>query len=702
MLELIAKLNPSQQEAVTYGNGPMLVLAGAGTGKTRVITHRIAHLIQKLDISPYNILAVTFTNKAADEMKHRVATLLGGKAAGVWLGTFHSIGLRILRDAGARTVAGVNGNFSTVDQDDRLAIVKEAVNSLGIDPKRYTPKGYLNMISNYKNTMGYVENRRPEDITHRFADVFAGYEELLRGQRLIDFDDMLSLSLRLFIEHSDILAEYRERCKYILVDEYQDTNIIQFRFLRALAGSSGNICVVGDDDQSIYSWRGAEIDNILRFDEYFEGVKEIKLTDNYRSAQGILELANRLIHHNEERRGKDLHACLDVNADIICQKVGDERYEAVFVADMVERHLNKGLQRSDVAVLYRTNAQSRNFEAEFSRRGIPHKVIGGQAFYQRREVKDVLSYLRVIDNPYDEAAFSRAIKTPSRGVGDALIDKFKTYATANHVDLLVAIEHIFPALSTHQQTGVGQFREIIAAVSAEENVGQMVNAVIELTSYKDYLMRTEDEVEAKNRTENIFELYNAAVAANEAGSTLADFLQTATLVTSGDEGAEGKISLMTLHGAKGLEFESVFITGLEEGLFPKSSDDDKGDLEEERRLCYVGVTRAKRYLTLSFASSRMSYGKRQNYPPSRFISELELAGYKEKQDFVRPERFATDFKQVADNTTDGLRKGQSVRHEVFGDGVVLQVEGAGDSAKVDVMFKRAGLKKLVARFLTAG
>lgn len=690
--ELLSKLNSAQAEAVQHTEGPLLVLAGAGAGKTRVITYRIAYLLEVCHVPPQNILAVTFTNKAAGEMKHRVQDLGGINAKGVWMGTFHSVGLAILRRFGKLTAAGEN--FSIVDQDDRMALVRGVVKALGIDHKKHSPKLYQHFISNFKNTMMYVDGMPPEEYSYRFKDVFSAYEEELRRQNLIDFDDMLSLSLRLFMREPDVLTHYKDLCRYIMVDEYQDTNAIQFAFLQALAGEDGNICVVGDDDQSIYGWRGAEVENILYFDQHFKHVKEIKLVDNYRSAPEILDRANRLIRNNTARRGKDLVPRMERMGEIVFKRMLDERMEADYVADTIQSRLSHGVPPGEIAILYRTNAQSRNFEVALNRRRIAYKVVGGVGFYQRREIKDVLSYLRVYDNPYDEAAFSRAAKTPPKGIGDTLLERIRALALSEHTDLLTACEMLIPLVPKRQAAGLSQQRSIIHGIVASKSLSEMVNTVIEESGYKDYLTRSEDPEEAKSRTDNIYELFNAAVSYEEQfpESSLTDFLASTTLITSTDEPSDGVVRLMSMHAAKGLEFESVFLTGFEDGIFPLMSQDGDDDIEEERRLCYVGITRAKVNLDITHAERRLRQGKWQQMKSSGFLRELgafsDPAGKtREKNGYFIP-------------TAGEFRKGQQVSHEIFGDGIVMNVNGSGDNAKVDVMFRTKGLKKLVARFLT--
>ncbi|MDR0454086.1 MAG: UvrD-helicase domain-containing protein [Deferribacteraceae bacterium] len=690
--KLLSQLNEKQAEAVTCTDGPLLVLAGAGAGKTRVIVYRIAYLIQVCGIKPWNILAVTFTNKAAGEMKSRLTQLVGADARDVWMGTFHGFGLSILRRYSGKIASGEN--FSVLDEDDRLAAIRNILKLLDIDPKEYPPKRYLHLISKFKNSAAYVENIQPEEVVYKFRAVFSAYEDELRRQKMVDFDDMLSLSLRLFLQNPDILAFYRERCQYILVDEYQDTNVIQFNFLRTLAGEDGNLCVVGDDDQSIYGWRGADVGNILYFDSHFKGVTEIKLVDNYRSAPEILDAANRLIRKNSARRGKDLIPCSDRTGVVARYKTEDERNETEVTANIIEKYIKEGIPATEIAILYRTNAQSRNFEATLSRRGIAYKVVGGLGFYQRREIKDILSYLRLYENRFDEMSFYRAAKNPPKKIGDMLTEKVTTLASSHHTDLINASEQLIPLLPPHQSSGLILICNLMRHLDTLKNIPDKINAVIEQVGYKEYLSRTEEPEEAKSRTENLYELYNAAAAFEEAlpDGSLSDFLATATLASASDEAVRDTVSLMTIHAAKGLEFEAVFLTGLEEGIFPLADQDGNNNLEEERRLCYVGGTRAKKYLNLTHTELRMIRGSRHIMKSSRFLEE-----FLSTETTIKPETNEGIF-----TPSDGsFRKGQLVCHESLGTGIVMQVHGTGDSAKVDVLFKKGGLKKLVARFIKA-
>lgn len=695
------ELNKAQYEAVTTTEGPLLVLAGAGTGKTRVITYRIAHLINNLKVPSRNILAVTFTNKAAGEMKERILKLVDYDDADIWIGTFHSICLRLLRRDGH--LAGLPAGFGILDQDDRLATMRDIVKTLNIDHKKYPPKQYMNMISAYKNTRMYVNGKEPDNLAHMFPDVFKAYQARLKEQKLIDFDDMLALTIRMFQENPEVTQYYKGLFKYILVDEYQDTNDIQFLFLHLLAGNDGNLCVVGDDDQSIYGWRGADIRNILEFDTIFEGTKMIRLVENYRSRPLILKAANELIRNNKVRKGKDLIAFREEGGLVQVLPVSSETDESDFVLSEIRKYIEDGVIGSSIAVLYRTNAQSRNFEVLLNREQIPYKVIGGVGFYQRREIKDILSYLRLFDNPYDSVSFRRCVKAPPRGIGDTTINRVIEYASTNGVSILEAIYAMSDSFRGAQKEAFRNFLKIFNALSECLKISEMVKTVITMTEYKEYVKKYEDEHEAEKRISNVDELYNAAVAFEQASqdTLISDFLAAASITTSTDEPAENCVQLMTIHSAKGLEFESVFLTGLENGLFPlHGSLDEPAELEEERRLCYVGVTRAKQNLHMTYASTRMVYGQRQAQRKSVFLDEMGILGYSRPKQTERtpaaPSKPSFKRKTVEVN---GIKSGSKVTHDKYGEGMVVALSGSGDTANADVFFKSAGLKKIRATFL---
>lgn len=712
MIDYKNELNEGQYNAVVRTENPLLVLAGAGTGKTRVITYRIAYLINELGVPPERILAVTFTNKAAEEMKHRLRELVGASASSVWMGTFHSISLRLLRRDGDSI--GLKPSFGVIDQDDRMSLFREVIKTLKIDYKKYPPKQYMNKISSFKNTPQYVEGQVPDaGAFHRVDEVFREYQKRLVEQFLIDFDDMLSLTIRMLENSNEIREFYSSMFDHVLVDEYQDTNSIQFMFLRLITSNSGRICVVGDDDQSIYGWRGADIRNILDFDKHFNDVEVVKLTENYRSTASIIARANLLIRNNTMRRGKVLTAHLETEGALEHLSLLNEVSEADFVTKKIEGYAQEGVSFKDIAVLYRTNAQSRNFEVNLNKAGIPYKVVGGTAFYQRREIKDLLSYLRFFDNSFDSVSFSRSVGTPSRGIGTTTIDKVRDFASKNAISLSSAVKEMFSTFSRNQQEGFRQYIGILDHLASFTKVSDMVNAVIERTGYKDYILANESEEEAKKRIENIFELYNASIAFEETmpEGTLTDFLASTSLSSSTDETAGDRVSLMTIHSAKGLEFDTVFLTGLENGLFPLyGSMDEPEQLEEERRLCYVGITRAKRNLFVTCAESRITYGSRSISTRSYFLEEMgfERARASFPSQARTLQQGSQNSFQVRKPSTSKLgedgagssRVGKKVRHEKFGEGQVVAITSDGGSEKADVFFRNGGLKKIMTTFLT--
>jgi DNA helicase-2/ATP-dependent DNA helicase PcrA len=697
MIDYKNELNNEQYEAVTTNNGPLLVLAGAGTGKTRVITYKMAYLIEELNIPPNSILSVTFTNKAADEMKERLLSLIGNKSKSVWCGTFHSIALRMLRQKGD-AIGLVNG-FGIVDQDDRVSLLRSILKELNIDPKKYSPKLYLSLISSFKNTMEFVEEQMPplDDSVLKLAEVFSEYQKRLKEINSIDFDDMLSLAIRMFMKKPEINNYYKNIFKHILVDEYQDTNFTQFIFLKQLSGKNGNICVVGDDDQSIYGWRGAEIRNILDFDKFFENVKTVTLVKNYRSTPKILFSANTLISCNKYRKKKVLQPVTDEMGcfEIINYQNGQE--EAFGISMKIKQLLSENKNLDDIAILYRTNAQSRNFEIELNKSGIPYKVIGGIGFYQRKEVKDILSYLKFFDNPFDIQSFSRSIKAPSRKIGNATIEKLIKYAFEKGTDIPTALR--FKMDKMRNKESISAYLKIFSELEKLDNIQKMIKTIIDLSDYYEYLKKTETKQDAENKIANLEELINAAAEFEEKNedSTLSDFLSSTTLYTSSDENSNNNVKLMTIHSAKGLEFDTVFLTGLEDGLFPlfRAYEDPTGmELEEERRLCYVGITRAKRNLYLSYASSRMTYGNWKNCKQSIFLKELHIIQKKNQKEIIKKKNEYQNNKKIND-----FYDGEKVFHKKFGEGMVISSTGSGDNAKIDVFFKQRGLKKIVARFL---
>lgn len=660
-----------------------------------------------------NILAVTFTNKAAGEMKSRLQGLIGPLANAVWMGTFHSICLNILRNESE--YVGLAKSFSVIDQEDRLSLIRQVLKSLNIDTNQFKPKAYLHAISAYKNTENYARNDEIEENYHMLKIVYQAYQKELELQRLVDFDDMISLCVRLFNNFPNVLEKYKNLYKYILVDEYQDTNAVQFRLLYMLAGNDGNLCVVGDDDQSIYGWRGAEVRNILEFDKVFKNVNEIKLEGNYRSGKSILSIANRLIENNTYRRGKTLEASSDKEADVRKFEFTNEYEESEFAARTIyDKIYEEGINPDDIAILYRTNAQSLNFERALKNKSIPHKVVGNIGFYQRKEVKDILSYLKFSSNKKDAHAFIRSITTPKRGIGNSTIDKVSSYAEDNEIDIVQALNADLKYLVKHRAT-LERYLSIIKHIEEIESIAEKVKYVIEAINYHELLKSNGEEPDTiERKMQNLDELIADAVRFQEAnGSSLADFLASAALVTSGDEESESSVKLMTMHAAKGLEFKIVFLTGLEEGLFPLGNDEGETNIEEERRLCYVGITRAMETLYITRARNRLRRDKHNHAEASRFLGELQYGAAFKFNKGKTNNTFTNKNGNYADyikNTTNSEKKeynnsnavfspSEKVVHSVFGEGVVLFSEGSNEHEKVTVHFKKAGIKKIIAKFL---
>ena len=668
----------------------MLVLAGAGTGKTRVITYKIAYLIHNDIYNPGRILAVTFTNKAAREMKNRLYNLIGNKSNNVWMGTFHSIALKILRRYGEEI--GLLKNFSIIDESDRFSMIRDILKKLNIDYKKFPPKTYLNTISRYKNSVEYLNDKKNDDFYFRFNDVLETYQKNLHDRNQIDFDDMLTKTLELFHKNKEILAYYRELFKYILVDEYQDTNIIQSIFLKTLSGMDGNICLVGDDDQAIYSWRGAEVKNILEFEKNFINTKTIKLTNNYRSTQNILNTANKLISNNKFRKGKNLVTEKKDMGKIVLKNLIDEQNEAKFASQSIKALVKDGISLDNIAILYRVNAQSRNFEMLLSANNIPYKVIGSISFYQRKEIKDILSYLKFYDNPYDVQSFSRSLKYPAKGLGETFINKLFEQVSLNETTIFDELIKMNIPLNIRQKESVKNYLEIFEKIESQVSIADKIKAIIEGTNYEEYLKQFEEENEANKRIQNIYELINSAILFEESNedAILSDFLANASLTTATEHQDETSVSLMTIHAAKGLEFDTVILTGMEDGLFPLyRAYENIDEFEEERRLCYVAITRAKKILYITRAESRMLYGKRMNTTPSVFLDELKIDSPKRTYNYIKP-----------DNISSGkFQRGNIVFHEIFGEGNVTDVNGSGKNTKVSVSFKSVGNKKIIARFL---
>jgi DNA helicase-2/ATP-dependent DNA helicase PcrA len=729
---LLAGLNPAQQEAVTHESGPLLIVAGAGSGKTRVLTHRIAWLIGERGVSPFAILAITFTNKAAGEMKSRVAELVGPVAARMWVSTFHSACVRILRRDGSRL--GYKSSFTIYDEADAVRLTGYVLRDLNIDAKKFPPRSVHGHISTLKNELvGPAEatGRAGGIYERRIAEVYAEYQRRLLAASAMDFDDLLGNVVELFRRHPDALDHYQQRFTHVLVDEYQDTNRAQNEIILLLGALHHNVCVVGDSDQSIYGWRGADIRNILEFEEAFPDTTVVVLEQNYRSTQTILDAANAVIANNLRRKPKDLWTDQGAGQPITRYDAESEYDEAAFIAhEMAALHDREGVTWGDFAIFYRTNAQSRVVEEELVRRNIPYRVIGGTRFYDRKEIKDALAYLKAVANPADEVSVKRVINEPRRGVGETSVRRLDEWAAQHAVSFSEAMASAEAAGVTGK--AVGGLRDLLrllerlrGLVDAGEGPAAVLERVLEDTGYLAEL-EAERTVEAAGRVENLAELVGQAREYAEVDA----FLEDVSLVADADEidGSEGEVVLMTLHTAKGLEYPVVFLLGLEDGVFPHlRSLGEPDELEEERRLAYVGITRARHRLYLTWAESRMLFGSTQYNPPSRFLREIP-ADLVHHADNGRPSRrrwrgaedvpegrvwgrggadehrsrvveAAMRGEATPARTTGaeslGLRVGDDVVHGKWGEGVVILLEGQGEKAEAVIRFPSVGEKRLL-------
>ena len=750
-------LNNEQREAVLHTEGPLLILAGAGSGKTRVLTHRTAYLIDECGVNPYNIMAITFTNKAAGEMRERIDDMVGYGSESIWVSTFHSTCVRILRRYIDRL--GYDTNFTIYDADDQKTLMKDICKRLEIDTKIYKEKMFLSVISSAKDEMiGPIEfeNRAAGDYTKRKqAQVYKEYQNALKQNNALDFDDLLFKTVELFKLDKEVLNAYQERFRYIMVDEYQDTNTVQFELIRLLAMKYKNLCVVGDDDQSIYKFRGANIYNILNFEKHFEDAKVIKLEQNYRSTQNILDAANAVIANNVSRKVKSLWTANGTGDKIDFEQLDSGYEEADYVARDIAGKIRRGeYTYKDCAVLYRTNAQSRLFEEKFINMNIPYKIVGGVNFYSRKEVKDLLSYLKTIDNARDDLAVRRIINVPKRGIGAASISKVQMYAQDRGMSFYSALSMAadVPGMGK-AEAKIRPFVEFIESMKAKAaivSVSELLEEIIEETGYVSEL-EAEGTDEAQARIENIDELISKAVAYEESTDepSLNGFLEEVSLVADIDNLDENSdyVVLMTLHSAKGLEFPNVYLAGMEDGLFPSymsiTSDDANSEIEEERRLAYVGITRAKEHLTITSARMRMIRGQTQYGKVSRFVKEIpnellkgeiyepkgrdddltKVSTYqKAKAAFKTTPTYGTEYatsfntkktkppvytpvsnqKSFASETTSGTSLsyvvGDRVRHIKFGDGEVMAIVEGGRDFEVTVDFDKVGTKKMFASF----
>ncbi|MDQ3147660.1 MAG: DNA helicase PcrA [Actinomycetota bacterium] len=723
--DLLAGLNPEQAEAVSHGAGPLLVVAGAGSGKTRVLTHRIAHLIAD-GVSPFEILAITFTNKAADEMRGRVAALVGPVAAKMWVSTFHSACVRILRRDGK--ALGYPSSFTIYDQADAVRLTGYVLRDANIDPKRFPPRSVHAAISAAKNELisgeQYADAAR-SIFERRIADVYREYQARLHKAGAMDFDDLLTQTVRLFAGHPDVLEHYQRRFRHVLVDEYQDTNRAQNSLVVQLAREHRNVCVVGDADQSIYAFRGADIGNILQFEEAFPDATVIVLDQNYRSTQTILDAANAVIANNLGRKPKSLWTASPGGERIVRYVADDEHAEASFVTGEVARLHDGGEYRwGDVAVFYRTNAQSRVVEEQLVRVGIPYRVLGGTRFYDRREVKDALAYLKAVANPADEVSVKRVVNVPRRGVGDTAARRLDAWATEHGAPFAAALDHAEEAGVTGRAVrGIAAFSALLDGLRARlgEGPGPVLEAALQTSGYLDEL-EAERSVEAAGRIENLAELVGVANEVDDVDT----FLEMVSLVADTDDlpdADDSAVVLMTLHAAKGLEFPVVFMLGMEESVFPHlRSLGEPAEMEEERRLAYVGITRARERLYLCSAFSRTIFGSTLYNPPSRFLDEIpaelvqEVGGRARNRSSrrrhggdgsdtdgrvfgARPQIVESAMRAAPPPSTGaeelGLRMGDDVRHQKWGEGVVLEISGQGDKAEALVRFPEAGEKRLL-------
>jgi DNA helicase-2/ATP-dependent DNA helicase PcrA len=682
----LADLNPAQRDAVLTTEGPLLVIAGAGSGKTRVLTHRVAHLLATQGVKPNEILAITFTNKAAGEMRERLERMLGGVARAIWILTFHSACGRILRREAQRL--GYRSNFTIYDQADQVRLVKQCLEELERDPKRFTPRGIHSVVSREKNNLvGPVEFRQRVSSFYdqTVADVYELYQRKLFTSNAVDFDDLLYLTVDALARFPEAQEKWRKAFRYILVDEYQDTNRAQYRLLQLLAGKDKNVCAVGDPDQSIYAFRGADIRNILDFERDFPGTRTVALEQNYRSTNSILGAANSVIENNSERKPKHLFSDLGQGEPVEVIEVEDEHAEARFVAARIAALVEEGFSGSEVGVFYRMNAQSRVLEDVLVRQGVAYQVIGGPRFYERAEIKDVIAYLQVIDNPNDAVSLMRIANRPRRGIGDTSIARLVTFADAQGISLWAALPRADEAgVGAAPQKAVKQLHTLLASLMAqaqELSVPELVERVLEQSGYFEAL-EAERTIEAQGRTENLQELVSVAREYLETAEepSLSSFLQEISLYSDQDalRGEGSLVTLMTLHNAKGLEFRAVFVIGMEEGLFPHARSIEEQGIEEERRLCYVGMTRAKERLCLTHASSRMLFGNRAYNLPSRFLDELPEHGVMRER--LSPASWDYGRKtapEYAPRDHPSLSTGDSVRHQSFGEGVVTGIDAGG-------------------------
>ena len=714
-------LNDAQRQAVTAVPEHMLILAGAGSGKTRVLVHRIAWLSQVEGVSPYNIFAVTFTNKAAAEMRERVEKLQANPVAGMWVGTFHGLAHRLLRNHWKE--ARLPQNFQILDSDDQYRLVRRVLKALELDESKWPPKqaqGFINARKDEGKRASHIDTSR-NPVNEQLVRIYTAYEIACNRAGVIDFAELLLRTLELIRDNESLLSHYQKRFQHILVDEFQDTNTIQYALIQLFAGANNKVFIVGDDDQAIYGWRGAKVENIQRFQKHFPSAELIRLEQNYRSTTTILSAANALIDNNADRMGKKLWSSGEDGEPIIFYNAYDERDEASFVIDKIKQFVETGHARQDAAILYRSNAQSRVFEERFVSEGIPYRVYGGMRFFERAEIRNALAYLRLMNNANDDASFERVVNTPTRGIGDRSVEKVRELAKQLDLTLWFAAKKIIedkglPARAMNALQGFITLIESMKDDSGEMSLHEQVDLVVHNVGLIEYYEKEKSE-KAQARVENIEELVTAARGFEYDPSELEVPMDelTAFLTHAALEAGEGQaakwddcVQLMTMHSAKGLEFPLVFVVGMEEGLFPSQrSLEEEGKLEEERRLCYVGITRAREQLVLSCAEHRRLYGQDLYPSPSRFISEIpehlvsEVRSKHSSSHNVSATQYrssSTTSSYISKETVNGLYVGQLVTHKKFGEGMVTNLEGSGSHARVQVNFSSEGSKWLVMSY----
>ncbi len=763
MSKILDELNDVQKEAVTYIDGPMLILAGAGSGKTRVLTYKIAYLIENNIVKPWEILAITFTNKAAKEMRERVENLLPDNSTDIWLGTFHSICVRILK----REIEflGYTRDFNIMDELDKQRVIKDILKRMNIDDKQFPVNSICYEISSAKDKLKkadeYMAEVKGDFRKEKIAEIYKEYEREIKKNNSVDFDDIIMLTVEIFKNNFDRLSYYQNKFKYILVDEYQDTNKAQFVLISMLAASHGNICVVGDESQSIYGFRGADISNILNFEKQFDYAKVIKLEQNYRSTKTILNAANHVINKNSSKLEKKLWTANDEGERIKYYTAKNEYDEGQYIVDTIDKMIRENkLKYSDFAVLFRTNAQARAIEEVFMRESTPYRLIGGLKFYSRKEIKDMIAYLKLIHNPNDNISLKRIINEPKRGIGDTTVDMLSEMADSKNISIFNLIDETENINGMRASGNIILFRDMIKELIKDKyNLGitDLIKKILLVTGYEENLVK-ENTKEAEGRLENIYEFLGVAseFEKEEADNSLSEFLDSIALVSDTDKLDEGEeaVTLMTMHSAKGLEYNVVFIVGMEDGLFPsKKSIFEHDDIEEERRLCYVGITRARKQLCLTNAKQRTLYGSTSYTIPSRFISEIPddlydevskqsinrrkenvqnngylnseysdvqrrisslgenvkksvniSSGYDKSNKFgVSVDSFLKNIGtnksvQLNDVNLDDYKEGVKVKHKRFGTGIIKKAEPEDDDLKVEILFENGQMKRLMARY----